>query len=196
MVTGTIGPVSNGVGYDPPIRIDAGVQVTIKNLKVQFNPAPPNPATPGIETSGDTYLENVTVTGACCGNYGVLTHGSLTAKNLTVTGVGSGVNVQGGYASIRDSVFRGCQYGIDVLGSGGSSATVLIERSDLSFNSVVGLRVDGSGGAATARISDSVVTANTLGISAINAGQIITFRTNMLAGNTTDGSTPFSISLK
>jgi hypothetical protein len=35
-----------------------------------------------------------------------------------------------------------------------------------------------------------------LRISATDGGQIISFRTNMLAGNTTDGATPFSISLK
>jgi hypothetical protein len=67
----------------------------------------------------------------------------------------------------------------------------------LSFNSI-GLQADnGPGGAgSTARISDSVITGNTTDISAVNGGQIITFRTNMLAGNSTDGSTPFSISLK
>jgi hypothetical protein len=40
------------------------------------------------------------------------------------------------------------------------------------------------------------ITQNGTGISVIAGGQIITFRTNMLAGNSTGGSTPFSISLK
>jgi hypothetical protein len=55
---------------------------------------------------------------------------------------------------------------------------------------------NGGGAGATARVSDTVITGNGTGIYASNGGQIITLRTNMLAGNTTDGSTPFSISLK
>jgi hypothetical protein len=67
----------------------------------------------------------------------------------------------------------------------------------LSFNTTGLLSDNGTTGpGATARISDSVITGNNLGISAVNGGQIITFRTNMVAGNTTDGSTLFSTSLR
>jgi hypothetical protein len=41
-----------------------------------------------------------------------------------------------------------------------------------------------------------VITGNTTGVSTVNGGQIITFRNNAWAGNTTDGVTPFSVSLK
>jgi len=44
--------------------------------------------------------------------------------------------------------------------------------------------------------ADTVITGNTTGISALNGAQIISFRTNLLAGNGIDGATPFSISLK
>jgi hypothetical protein len=59
-----------------------------------------------------------------------------------------------------------------------------------------GLVVQNSGAAATAWISDCVISGNTTGVATSGGGQIITFRNNALAGNITDGATPFSISLK
>ena len=79
--------------------------------------------------------------------------------------------------------------------SGGQNGTIMIEHCELS-NNFIGLYVDAGQGAAAARLSNSNITANGQGILSQNGGQIITFRTNMLAGNTTDGSTPFSVSLK
>jgi hypothetical protein len=52
------------------------------------------------------------------------------------------------------------------------------------------------GGQATARISDCVITGNNTAISAESGGQIISFGTNMLAGNVTDGAITGSIPLK
>ena len=72
----------------------------------------------------------------------------------------------------------------------------LIERSRMISNAT-GLGVAlGGAFAATARISDCVITANTTGVLTVGGGQIITLRNNTWAGNSTDGSTPFSISLK
>ena len=64
------------------------------------------------------------------------------------------------------------------------------------ISNAIGLVVNNNGAAATARISDCVITGNTTGVSTVNGGQIITFRNNAWAGNTTDGATPFSVSLK
>jgi hypothetical protein len=72
----------------------------------------------------------------------------------------------------------------------------LVERCELSYNNRALVATDGNGGGTTVRVSDTVITGNSTGISATFGAQIISFRTNMLAGNTTDGSTPFSISLK
>jgi hypothetical protein len=176
----------NAVG----IYIYAG-PVTIRDLTIHLVP---NGI--GIETSADTHIENVLIAGGPI--YGVYTTGGrLTAKNLTVTGVvgTTDVFILGASASIRDSVFRGGQ-GVYVLSNAGSAAVALIERSEMSFNSN-GLVADNTGGGgATVRISDCVITGNTNGVFTVNGGQIISFRTNMLAGNTTDGAIPFSVSLK
>jgi hypothetical protein len=153
----------------------------------------------GIRSFADVHIENVLIVATCVGVDADGTNGTylLTAKNLTVMTAVTGVYIHGTSANIRDSVMRGGQYGIQVFSIGAHATTALIERTELSGNSTAGLNVDnGFGGGAIARISDSVITGNALGISTTNGGQIITFRTNMLAGNTTDGSTPFSISLK
>jgi hypothetical protein len=195
----------NGVGAEIEllvsqngINVSAG-PVTVRDLTIH---GPGNAAI--FVASADVYVENVTITGGP--SYGVVANGAsgavhMTAKNLTVTGAGSyGISIYGASASIRDSVLRATVAGpgISVASTSGVPAAVaLIERTDLSFNTT-GLVSDNqnTGGGATVRISDSVITGNGTGISAVNGGQIITFRTNMLAGNTTDGSTPFSISLK
>jgi hypothetical protein len=159
----------------------------------------------GIDTfNTETHIENVMILGRPFqGVYAANPLGTgapvVTAKNLTVIGAtNSGIFIdQGSSAVIRDSVVH--SYGGDGIHvrSNGYTSVALIERSDLSFNSTGLVAENASGGGATARISDCVITGNNTGISTLNGGQIISFRTNMLAGNiVTDGATPFSISLK
>ena len=187
-----------GAAFSAGISVSAG-PVTISDLKIH-TAANGYGITMG---NADVHVENVTITGAPL--YGVSANGTafpvhLTAKNLTITGASSaGIYIINASADIRDSVVRGTAGpGIYVRSlSSSPPAVALIERTALSFNTT-GLVADNlpGGGGATVRISDSVITGNSTGISAVNGGQIITFRTNMLAGNSTDGSTPFSISLK
>jgi hypothetical protein len=181
---------ANGVYINNP-----GVQVTIRDVTIRSICG-----TGVLIRGGDLHLENVLIVGA--ETTGVLVDGStstsrLTAKNLTVANPSNwGILVQGGSASLRDSVMRGGPYGIYVQSLPGHPAVALVDRCELSYN-VVGLVADNTGGSgATVRLSDTVITANDNGIFTTAGGQIITFRTNMLAGNGTDGSTPFSISLK
>jgi hypothetical protein len=112
-----------------------------------------------------------------------------------VTGANLGILVQNATANISDSEIRYSTFGIVVYGPG-AATQALIERSKIIANTT-GLLVHNNGGAATtARLSDSAITLNTTGVSTDGRGQIITFRNNTWAGNGTDGSTPFSISLK
>jgi hypothetical protein len=173
-----------------------GGQVTIRNLTINASSGGA-----GIYiTGGDVHIENVLIVGAP--SYGVDAYGAanpvhVTAKNVTVTNASNvGIFLEGASGSLRDSVVRGGNIGIGVTGLAGHAADALVERCELSYNAT-GLIANNSGGAgATARVSDTVITGNGTGILAVSGGQIISFRTNMLAGNTTDGATPFSISLK
>jgi hypothetical protein len=139
-------------------------------------------------------VEDVSINGASYGVY--MNGGSATIHGLTVTGAYDyGIYVENATATISDSIIRYSYGGIQLQG-----VTVvtqaLIERTKIISNSAYGLVVDNLGSAATARISDCVITGNNTGVAATGGGQIITFRNNAWAGNSTDGTTPFSISLK
>jgi hypothetical protein len=189
-----------GAGANAGITINnTGGQVTIRNLTI-------NVATggDGIDINGgDVHLENVLILGTPSGSFAVNASGStaspvhVTIKNVTITNAFVGITIDGASASLRDSVIRGSgNTGIEVASLSGQGAVALVERCEISYNKT-GLNVDNQFGAgSTVRVSDSVITGNGTGISATNGGQIISFRTNMLAGNTTDGTTPFSVSLK
>jgi hypothetical protein len=177
-----------------------GGQVTIRNLTIDSSSG--GGTSVGILIlGGDVHLENVLIVGTP--NDGVFANGSsanpihLTTKNVTVLNAGSvGIFLLGASGSLRDSVIRGGNTGLAVESATGQAAVALVERCELSYN-VLGLFADNTHGAGgTVRVSDTVITGNTTGISASNGAQIISFRTNMLAGNTTDGTTLFSVSLK
>jgi hypothetical protein len=177
-----------------------GGQVTIRNLTI--NSSSGGGTSVGILIlGGDVHLENVLIVGAP--NDGVFANGSsanpihLTTKNVTVMNAGSvGIFLLGASGSLRDSVIRGGNTGLAVESAIGQAAVALVERCELSYN-VVGLFADNTHGAGgTARVSDTVITGNGTGLLTNSGGQIVSFRTNMLAGNTIDGSTPFSLSLK
>jgi hypothetical protein len=170
--------------------------VIIRNLTIHV---PLNRGS-GIITGANTEIENVAITGGP--NNGVVASAfasiiTLAVKNLSVAAAANyGIFASGVKGTVRDSVVRAATFGVYVSNSSGP-ATLLIERCDLTGN-IDGLYADGSAGAAAAvaRLSDSVITANFVGLVPVNGGQIISFRNNMLAGNGTDGSTPFSASLK
>jgi hypothetical protein len=191
----------NGVGAIIEVSSGTGVQVNnaglveIRNLTIHV-PASCSVTCNGIgEQNSLVSVENVSITGAP--TYGVgLSSGAMTIHGLTVTGAANtGILVQNATATISDSIIR--YSGNGILLQGTSAATqALIERSKMILNTT-GLVVQSfASTATTARISDSVITGNTTGVSTTGGGQIITFRNNTWAGNSTDGTTPFSVSLK
>ena len=157
----------------------------------------------GIQLYSSAVIENVSISGTwtgagiVCAANGNSAGVTCSLRNVSITGLGEGVTVAGASASVRDSLLQGNQIGIFVTANtAGIPGTAIIERSQISFNGSYGIAVDGSSGPAHLWYSDCVVTGNSTGLNPINGGQIITFRTNMLTGNTADGATPFSISLK
>jgi len=134
------------------------------------------------------HLRNVSISGLFLNGI-TQNSGTFTLDHVSIVDAGQIGYLQfAGTATIRDSLFEGGLEGLNLGGSGG-----LIERSEISGNSSFGLVV---ANAAVLRLADSVITGNGTGILPTAGGQIISYRTNMLAGNTTDGATPFSVSLK
>ena len=196
----------NGVGATIEATTNLGVQVAnvgpveIRNLVIHVPASCSNCI--GIDVVSPTSatsvsIEDVSITGAP--PYGVFMAGSsplhATIHGLTVTGASNyGIYAVGATATISDSIIRYSTVGIQ-LTAVAVVTQALIERSKMIANGT-GLVVQNDGATATARISDCVITDNTTGVSTIGGGQIITFRNNTWAGNTNDGTTPFSISLK
>jgi hypothetical protein len=195
------------ISVNPPISgsesAPAFAEVTIRNLTI--NTASSFFQVGILVQDANTHIENVVITGNP--SPGVLVDNVnsngvplVSVKNLTVVGVDGrdnpGFMVQGGSVTIRDSVFRGG--GVLIQGSSFTKhfGTAWIEHSEISFSNGTGLSVGGLDIRAVAHISDCVVTGNAMGILAKGGGQIISFGTNILTGNTVDGATTGSASLK
>lgn len=185
----------SGLALLSGISITVG-PATIKGLTVQ---APTAGATNGILASADTRIEDVLIAGAY--SNGINLDGSAASVravllNVATTVTGHGVSVNGAQASIKDSSFGYGSTGVYVQSAVGRAAQVVVQTSDMSYNTT-GLLVDNTNAAgAIARISADVLTGNVTGAAYTNGGQIITLRNNFWLGNTTDGTTPFSQSLK
>jgi hypothetical protein len=191
----------NGVGAEIDVSTPSGIGVSVETtslVKIQnlgIHVAAGCRLCNGIKSvNSNVSIENVSITGAP--ENGVFVHGGSGAiHGVTVTGAIFGISVEDATATISDSIGRySSGAGISVIGAA-AVTQVLIERSQMISNTY-GLSVQDQGFAATARISDCVITGNTIGSSTFGGGQIISFRNNTWAGNTTDGSTPISISQK
>jgi hypothetical protein len=102
---------------------------------------------------------------------------------------GDGLNLFNCSGVIRDSLFSENGNGITVNGNL-SGLSVLIDHSEMSFNNT-GLLAS----AGTIRLSNSTISGNGTGINN-NGGTVISFRNNVIAGNTVDGAPALSTSLR
>lgn len=210
-----LGVVENIFASSVP-AIQAMADCTIRNLIVQVT------ANDGIEIGAanvQVHLENVQIEGAS-GAYGAGVHVAASGVNLTVdrttiTGAATGINLAsgttfsgngvrilsstvtaiamaGGSGTLRDSVLHGMgAVGLQLT----SGAVMMADRCEFSGNAT-GAMVDGSSGVSILRLSNSVVASNGTGLATAGAGQIVSFRTNMIGGNGADGVPPLASSLK
>jgi nitrous oxidase accessory protein NosD len=187
-----VGAVIEAVSADGVSLNNAGL-VEIRNLAIHV---PASCGCNGITAQNSSVsIENVSIAGAPSKGVYVQSGSTATIHGLTVTGAGNyGIYVTNSTATISDSLIRFSFHGIYVFG-GNVVTQALIERSKMISNTT-GLSVQYFGAATTARISDCVITGNSIGTETSGGGQIITFRNNTWAGNISDGTTPFSVSLK
>jgi len=96
--------------------------------------------------------------------------------------------------TVRDSVTAGnTAEGIWANTSGNIRVTVMVDRT-ASVNNGTGIHVNGVG--AVVRVGDSTVTGNGVGFSTATGGQIISYQTNKLVANTTDGTPTSPVAYK
>lgn len=180
--------------------INGTVTVTIEDVNVVSPAGPYNNGISMITTIGApgtprVFLRNVTCTGGTTGFLAAHAGGGGPGPSITADRFSAANNSQYGMwikdSSLvaRDSTLHGNAIAGLSVQSQGAPTSALIERSEFSFN---GIGVSASN--ATVRLADSVVTGNAVGLD--NGGTIVSFRTNMIAGNTTDGTPALSTSLK
>lgn len=96
--------------------------------------------------------------------------------------------------TVRDSVTAGnTAEGIWANTSGGIRVTVMVDRT-ASVNNGTGVFANGVG--AIVRIGDSTVTGNGVGFSSATGGQIVSYQTNKLVANVTDGAPSSTVPYK
>jgi hypothetical protein len=189
--------VSPGAGVI--VAVGTAGPVEIRNLAIHANCGCDGIAAGsyGMASNLALIIENVSINSGNVG-YGVrVISGTTAIRGVTVTGSAcNGIDIEDGNATISDSVVRNSSCSGIAVYSPHSASKVLIERSRMVANpGTAGLFVDGQHGA-TVWISDCVITGNATGVQVQDGGQLITLRNNTWADNTTDGSTPFSVSLK
>jgi hypothetical protein len=97
-------------------------------------------------------------------------------------------------ATVRDSVMAGnAGMGVVVNEIARGTTTVMIDRSAMVNNGFEGIIADGG---AVSRIGDSKVTGNVTGLGTAGAGQIISYQTNKIDGNGTDGTPTGTTAMK
>ena len=101
---------------------------------------------------------------------------------INTTGV---TNLRGINASIDGAELSGNVNGLSVVG-GATNAGVLLANSTVSMNVSVGIVT--SGATAVARVGNTTITGNGIGLQANSSSQILSYNTNRLDGNDSNGA--------
>ena len=148
---------------------------------------------------GRVHLRDVTMTG---GAIGVRAENVLlSADRLATSAVGGGLLLINTNATIRDSVLHNSMAngaGLVVTATAGSASSVLVERTEFSQN-VYGFMVNSTGGPygpVTVRLDSSVITGNDHAYYLGSQASLISFRNNVIVGNTEDLTPALTSSLK
>ncbi len=155
-----------------------------------------------VSQAGTVMLENVQIIGSFANGVDIVPSAAAGASPLNVSLdnvklqdiAGAGVAVDATNRSVNVTL-SGVQMqksatGVSVLNNTIAGpptvATVDINRSVVSFSTIAAIVASTAN--TVVRLSDSTITANTLGLSTAGGGQIISYNNNRLRGNTTDGA--------
>lgn len=137
----------------------------------------------------------INVAPAAGGNADVVIRRVRIANNVAGVVVNGSGNTTTNNVTIEDSEIAGnSNTGVLAVSSGsGSPATVMINRSVLMANAPVAVTANGSAavpgaGSAVIRITNSVITANPLAQSVIGVGQVLSYKNNLVSGNTNNAT--------
>ena len=99
-----------------------------------------------------------------------------------------GLRVEGNArATVHNSTASGsATFGFHAITPGPNAASIILERATVS-NNATGVQAEGSA-FASVRLSETVVTSNSVGLSSVTGGQLLSWGNNRNAGNGTDGA--------
>jgi hypothetical protein len=116
---------------------------------------------------------------------------SATLSQVKVVNNNVGIDADGEFTanptpvSIRDSVSSGnTEAGVTATTTSGT-VTMMIDRLT-STNNNIGVKAKGTG--ATVYLGNSEITGNVTGVSVVSSGSMLSYKTNEINGNTTDGT--------
>jgi len=116
-----------------------------------------------------------------------------TLENVSVYASVNGLSAIDGEMTIRNSSFLGGSLSTGItIGANSSAPVSLIENTRIA-NSNVGIFATGG---QTLRLSNDVISRNGTGINASGGATVISYRNNVFAGNTNDGTSALATSLK
>jgi hypothetical protein len=185
------------IGATNAIVVNLAAQGTVLIRDLIIN-VPPSLTAIGVGV-GVVHIENTTITGAPGYSVGINigASGTVTTNHVTITGAANAVQMLGGNATFRNTIFRNNNSGI-LASAGSSGATVMIEGSQFTSNQSVGVASDGGSNPAgcVVRISNSLFNSNGIALRRDRGGQIFSYGNNVIDGNTDDGLPPVLIPLK
>jgi hypothetical protein len=166
-------------GIFVPGSITPGVfqQLFVKNTMIRSNGV-------GVTSSGGITI-GVPAPGAP--NAGVV-RAVLDNVSLVRNNVGLRISPPSETTVINSSIVGNISFGV-LTASGGSSAIVNIEHTTIS-ESILGAGVRAEGPGAVARLDDTSIFGNNIGIESFNFGSILSFGNNSIAGNFTSNGVP------
>jgi hypothetical protein len=131
-------------------------------------------------TGGGIFVQQQTPTAA------ITINGSLDRVQMKDNVFGLKV-AEGAAISVRDSLSSGNAYsGFTGLSTSGFPVRLAITDSTSSGNGTTGVQANGLG--VEVRISNMTITGNQTGMAPLNSGNLITFKTNQVDGNSGNGS--------
>jgi hypothetical protein len=179
--------IDGGSSSSYGIQFNSGLSLSVqKSLIRNFNQSGINFAPSG--TSSLLVLDCTVTQNA---KNGILLSNSATATLSRVTAFANGVGIFAAGSSISatlaDVVTSNNNYGI-----GASAAALMVQNAKVS-NNLIGIAADAG---AIMRIGGSTITGNGTGLQATSGGQIQSYATNNVFGNTTDGTPSTTLSLQ
>ena len=119
----------------------------------------------------------------------------LSAQRLTLTqnsGFGLKLDGSGGAApivgSVSDSLVAGNGTGLLAQGGPSTKVNLQVNRTQVVNNLTIGAQANGTGGGATIVFANTSITGNITGLSSVSGGTLLTYKSNALTANGSNGT--------